>query len=153
MKHVGRKNPRAERTTELRLPGEVGGEIVEGSDAVGLSLPPGTSYVLAVDMTAVDMRPLVRGGAGCSSVPASTAAEPPGSRRGAQGVDLDHEFVRHRSSSAAARDGQPGSFPFGVAVLESAGVEAASAELTHGVVGIDAERAAAVRDDLDVLGQ
>src|SRR5207248_1327999 len=55
--------------------------------------------------------------------------------------------------SVPGRDGQAGSFPFGKPVNQSSGHEALPVELTHCVVGIDAVGAAAVGDDLRVLGQ
>src|SRR5581483_3899854 len=60
---------------------------------------------------------------------------------------------RGRSACGSGGHGQAGLFPFGESVFEAAGLVTTAAEQSNGVVGVDAVRAAAVGDHLDVLGQ
>jgi hypothetical protein len=56
------------------------------------------------------------------------------------------------SSCFADRYFVAGTLPFRESVLETAGPDASPLERSHDVVGVDAERASAVRDDLAVFG-
>src|SRR5687767_9691433 len=57
------------------------------------------------------------------------------------------------SVTGTDRHSEPGSFPFREPVLEPGGAVATSAQLSDGVVGVDAVRPSAVGDDVDVVGK
>ena len=72
--------------------------------------------------------------------------------RGSRPVPLCEPRVGRNRSATGSLYREPGGNPFRVAVLEACRPIAAAAQRPHGVVGVHAVRAAAVGDDVAVLG-